>query len=238
MAGTEDPDGPMKPPLQIYIVRHGETAWSLSGQHTGHTDLPLTPHGKEMARELTPLLSAIPFSLVLTSPRLRARSTCEMAGLGAAAQTEMNLAEWDYGDYEGLRSVDIRRRRPDWDVWRDGCPGGEMPADVGVRAERVIARLRDLGGPVILFSHGQFGRVLAARWIGRPVEEGLHFALDPASISILATEAGRPERHIISLWNATPAALGPIGLGTARAGTGAVLCLERPDDATASRPPS
>ncbi len=141
MAGTGDPAGSLKPPLQIYFVRHGETAWS-------------------------------------------ARTTCDLAGLGAAAQVESDLAEWDYGDYEGLRSVDIRRQRPDWDVWRDGCPGGEMPAEVGVRADRVIARLRNLDGPVILFSHGQFGRVLATRWIGRPAVEGLHFALDPASIGI------------------------------------------------------
>lgn len=215
MAGTGDPAGPLKPPLQIYFVRHGETAWSLSGQHTGHTDLPLTPHGKTMARALAPLLAAVPFALVLTSPRLRARTTCELAGLGAAAQVETDLAEWDYGDYEGQRSVDIRRQRPDWDVWRDGCPGGEMPAEVGVRADRVIARLRELDGAVILFSHGQFGRVLAARWVGWPVVEGLHFALDPASVGILATETGRPERRIIALWNATPTALGSVGPGTA-----------------------
>jgi probable phosphoglycerate mutase len=206
MPGAETVRAP-GPPLQVWFVRHGETAWSLSGQHTGHTDLPLTAHGETMALALQPLLAATPFSLVLTSPRLRARATCGLAGLGAAAQTETDLAEWDYGEYEGLRSIDIRRQLPDWDVWRDGCPGGEMPGDVGLRADRVIARLSGTSGRVILFSHGQFGRVLAARWIGLPVHEGMHFALDPAAICILSSEAGRPERRIISMWNASPAAL-------------------------------
>jgi probable phosphoglycerate mutase len=195
-------------PLQIYFIRHGETAWSLSGQHTGRTDLPLTPHGEDLARGLSFTLNGIAFSLVLTSPRLRARATCELAGLGAAAQTEPDLAEWDYGDYEGLRTAEIRKLHPDWDVWKDGCPRGEMPADASGRADRLIARLRDLTGKVVLFSHGQFGRVLAARWIGLPVTQGQHFAIDPASIGILGFEPGHPHRRVISLWNAT-AAVGP-----------------------------
>jgi broad specificity phosphatase PhoE len=193
-------------PLQIYFIRHGETAWSLSGQHTGRTDLPLTPRGEAMARRLATTLKGITFSLVLTSPRLRARATCELAGLSGSgdesAQTEPNLAEWDYGDYEGLRTAEIHQLHPDWDVWKDGCPGGEMPADAGERADGLIARLSDLTGNVALFSHGQFGRVLAARWIGLPVIQGQHFAIDPASTSILSFEADHPQRRVISLWNA------------------------------------
>jgi len=197
----------MSSPLQIYFIRHGETTWSLSGQHTGRTDLPLTPHGEEMARELEPTLKGINFSLVLTSPRLRARATCELAGLGTsdgkAVQIEPDLAEWDYGDYEGLRTVEVRKFHPGWNVWEDGCPGGEMPAEAGARADRLIARLHELTGKVALFSHGQFGRVLAARWIGLPVAQGQHLAIDPASVSILSFAKDHPRRRVISLWNAT-----------------------------------
>ncbi|MGC2224456.1 MAG: histidine phosphatase family protein, partial [Methylocella sp.] len=166
--------------LQLYFIRHGETAWSLTGQHTGVTDVPLTAHGEEEARELEPFLRKIKFARVLTSPRQRARRTCELAGFGASAAIEPDLSEWDYGDYEGRRSVDIRKERPDWNVFRDGCPGGETPAQVSDRADRLIAHLRALDGNVALFSHGQFGCVLAARWIGLPVLEGQHFALGPA----------------------------------------------------------
>ena len=191
-------------PLKIYFIRHGETAWSLFGQHTGRTDLPLTSHGQAMARELATALKGITFSLVLTSPRLRARTTCELAGFGAmGVQTEANLAEWDYGDYEGMRTSEIREQRPGWDVWEDGCPGGETPAGVSARADRLIARLRDVNGKVGLFSHGQFGRVLAARWIGLPVAQGQHFANAPGSISILGFETDHPDRRVISQWNAT-----------------------------------
>jgi probable phosphoglycerate mutase len=193
----------MTAPLQIYYIRHGETAWSLSGQHTGRTDIPLTPHGEDMARQLAATLGGIDFSLVLTSPRLRARATCELAGLHTAAEIEPNLAEWDYGDYEGLRTAEIRARRPGWEIWNDGCPGGETPAGIGERADQLIARLRDVTGKVALFSHGHFGRVLAARWIGLPVAQGQHLALDPASISILGFEAGHPHNRVIALWNAT-----------------------------------
>ena len=194
----------MTMPLQIYFIRHGETAWSLSGQHTGRTDLPLTPHGEAMARGLATALNGITFSMVLSSPRLRARATCELAGFGGAdAQLEANLAEWDYGDYEGLRTAEIHELHPAWDVWNDGCPGGETPAGVSERADNLIARLRDLTGNVIAFSHGQFGRVLAARWIGLPMIQGQHFAIAPASISILGFEADHPRRRVISLWNST-----------------------------------
>jgi broad specificity phosphatase PhoE len=199
----------MSAPLQIYFMRHGETAWSLSGRHTSRTDLPLTPHGEAMARQLATTLEGIAFSLVLTSPRLRARTTCELAGLGDGAQSEPTLAEWDYGDYEGLRTAEIHERHPDWDVWEHGCPGGETPADAGQRADQLIARLRDLTGKVALFSHGQFGRVLAARWIGLPLTQGQHFAIDPASIGILSFETGRPQRRVISLWNAAPSGGAP-----------------------------
>ena len=204
----------MKLPLQIYFIRHGETAWSLSGQHTGRTDLPLTPHGEAMARELATALKGIDFSLVLTSPRLRARTTCKLAGFdGTRVQLEPNLAEWDYGDYEGLRTAEIHEMHPAWDVWKDGCPGGETPAGVSERADHLIARLIDaidITGNVIAFSHGQFGRALAARWIGLPVTQGQHFAIAPASISILGFEADHPHRRVISLWNST-------GIGGVRA---------------------
>lgn len=194
----------MTSPLRLYFMRHGETAWSLSGRHTGRSDLPLTPHGEQLARDLAPALAGIPFSRVLTSPRLRARRTCELAGQGGTALAEPDLAEWDYGDYEGLRTVEIHAAHPGWDVWRDGCPGGETPAAASDRADRLIARLQELGGNVALFSHGQFGRVLAVRWIGLPVTDGRHFVLDPASISILEMEAGNFAQRVIALWNAGP----------------------------------
>jgi len=151
--------------VRLYLIRHGETEWSLSGQHTGRTDLPLTAHGEDEARKLEPWLRPIPFARVLTSPLQRARQTCELAGLGAAASVEPDLAEWNYGDYEGRLSRDIRKARPDWNVFRDGCPNGEMPGQVSARADRVVARLLALDGNVALFSHGQFSRALATRWI-------------------------------------------------------------------------
>ncbi|MBC7715490.1 MAG: histidine phosphatase family protein [Pseudorhodobacter sp.] len=192
----------MSPPLKIYLIRHGETAWSLSGRHTGVSDVALTPHGEAMARQLTNALQGIDFSLVLTSPRLRARQTCELAGLGARAHVDPSLAEWDYGQWEGLRSAEIIKLQPTWDIWTEGCAGGEAPEDIGTRADQLIARLRDLSGNVVLFSHGHFGRVLAARWIGLPVAQGQHFALDPASVSVLGFEARHPERRVIARWNA------------------------------------
>jgi probable phosphoglycerate mutase len=189
---------------QLFLVRHGETDWSLSGQHTGRTDVPLTAKGEWMARALEPCLRQIAFSRVLTSPRLRARRTCELAGLGMGDETELDLAEWDYGDYEGMRTAEIHTVAPLWDLWRDGCPGGETPAQVSDRADRVIARLEMLTGNVALFSHGHFGRVLAARWIAMPAFAGRHFALDPASISILGYEDKHSGRRALTLWNAVP----------------------------------
>lgn len=195
--------------LQLYFIRHGETEWSISGQHTGRTDIPLTAHGEDEARAFEPLLRALTFTCVLTSPRQRARRTCELAGLGLVAEIDPDLAEWDYGEYEGQRTMDIRKERPGWNVFRDGCPGGEMPADVSERADRLIARLLALHGNVALFSHGQFGCVLAARWIGMPAIEGQHFALDAASLSILGHEPSHPAVRVIALWNATQAAATP-----------------------------
>jgi probable phosphoglycerate mutase len=167
----------------------------------------MTPHGESTARQLSLVLHPSQFSLVLTSPRLRARRTCELAGLSAvgdsSAGIEPDLAEWNYGDYEGLSTAEIREVRPGWNVWNYGCPGGESPTDVGARADKLIARLNELGGTVALFSHGQFGRVLAARWIGLQPVDGQHFALAPASVGILGFEDVPPLRRVIRLWNAT-----------------------------------
>ncbi len=188
--------------LQLYLIRHGETAWSITGQHTGFTDIALTAHGEDEARALAPCLRTIHFTRILTSPLLRARQTCELAGLGVEGEIEPDLVEWNYGDYEGKRTVDIHQERPGWDVWRDGCPHGETPANISDRADRLLARLRALSGNVALFSHGQFGSALAARWIGLPVIDAQHFALGAASISILAYETDHPKVPVIALWNA------------------------------------
>ncbi len=187
---------------RIYLIRHGETEWSLSGQHTGRTDLPLTEQGERDARNLGERLRAASFNRVFTSPRQRARRTCELAGFASVAETEPDLAEWNYGDYEGQRSVDILKGRPDWNLFRDGCPCGESPAQVSDRADRFIARLRALGGNVALFSHGHFGRALAARWIGSPVSQAQHLLLSTASISILGYEHNHADEPVIALWNA------------------------------------
>ena len=191
--------------LQLYLVRHGETTWSISGQHTGSTELALTAAGEAQARALVPRLRLITFAQVLVSPRLRARQTCELAGLASGSVIEPDLAEWDYGDYEGQRSVDIRTARADWNIWRDGCPHGETPEDLSRRVDRLITRLAGLHGNVALFSHGQLGAALAARWIGLPLLAGQHFALYPASISILGHEPRHPDRRVVELWNETPA---------------------------------
>ena len=189
--------------LRIHYLRHGETAWSISGQHTGRTDIPLTAHGEAQARALAPNLCQIQFARVLVSPRQRAQRTCELAGLEAMAEIEPDLAEWDYGDYEGLRSIDIRKQRPGWNVFVDGCPNGETPAQVSSRADRLIGRLDAQNGNIGLVSHGHFGCVLAARWIGLPVAQALHFSLDTASLGILGYSSSRPELRVIALWNAT-----------------------------------
>ncbi|MDB6027641.1 MAG: phosphoglycerate mutase [Verrucomicrobiales bacterium] len=187
---------------RIYFIRHGETEWSLSGRHTSCTDIPLTTHGENQARELAQHLQNIRFVRVLTSPRQRARRTCELAGLGSVAKIESDLTEWDYGDYEGQRSVDILQVRPRWNLFRDGCPRGETPGQIAERTDRFITRLRALDGNIALFSHGHFGRVLAARWIGLTVSEAQHFLLDTASLSILGYEHNHDESPIIALWNA------------------------------------
>jgi broad specificity phosphatase PhoE len=187
---------------RLYLVRHGETAWSLSGQHTGRTDIPLTEHGEQDARKLAAGLRAVRFSRVFTSPLRRARRTCELAGLGEVAEIEPDLTEWDYGDYEGQRPEDIRNGRPDWNIFRDGCPRGESPAQVSERADRLIARLRMLEGDIAIFSHGHFGRVLAARWVGLWVWQAQHFLLSTASLSILGYEHNLAEDPAIVLWNA------------------------------------
>jgi len=196
-------------PLRLYLVRHGETEWSLSGQHTGRTDLPLTPRGEDQARALEPMLRAIAFEHVLTSPVRRAQRTCTLAGLGGAAEIEPDLAEWDYGDYEGRTSNDIRQNRPGWIVFRDGCPGGESVAAVTRRADRLITRAMALQGNVALFSSGQFGCSLAARWIGLPVLQAQHLMLGTASISVLAHNPAHPDLRVIARWNY--AATNPLG---------------------------
>ncbi len=188
---------------RLYLVRHGETTWSITGQHTGRTDLGLTTHGEDEARALEPRLRAIEFAQVLVSPCLRTRQTCALAGLAVGSRLEPDLAEWDYGDYEGQRSVEIRKDHPDWDVWRDGCPGGETPTELTSRADRLIGRLATMHGNVALFSHGQFGAALGARWIGLRLIDGQHLALHPASLSILGYEPAHPARRMIQLWNET-----------------------------------
>jgi probable phosphoglycerate mutase len=187
--------------LILSLVRHGETEWSVSGRHTSRTDVPLTEQGEQEARTVGDKLRATMFLRVFTSPMQRARRTCALAGLTPAAEIEPDLAEWDYGDYEGLHSLDIRKMRPDWNLFRDGCPGGEMPAQVSDRADRLIARLRTLNGNIALFSHGHFGRVLAVRWIGLSVTEGEHFRLDTASLSMLGSEPDHPEVPVVARWN-------------------------------------
>jgi probable phosphoglycerate mutase len=184
---------------RLYLIRHGETAWTLTGQHTGLTDIPLTAHGRETAQRLEPVLTRLPFDVVLTSPLQRARETCELAGLSARAQIDDDLVEWNYGDYEGLTSKQILALAPGWFLFRDGCPGGERPEDVGARVDRVIARARSLQGHVALFAHGHLFKVLAARWLGLPVASGAHFILDTATLSILSYYQGAPA---LKRWNA------------------------------------
>lgn len=186
----------------IYLARHGETAWTISGQHTGLTDLPLTERGAQDASRLEDLLSGQTFAKVFTSPLQRAVRTCELAGFGSVSEVDGDLTEWDYGAYEGRRTADILKERPDWRLFRDGCPGGESPADVGARADRVIARARAAEGDVLLFSSGHFLRTLTARWLGFEPSAGKYFQLSTASLSILGFEHDRSE-PVIRLWNET-----------------------------------
>ena len=185
---------------RIYLIRHGETAWSRSGQHTGRTDLPLTPAGEAEARTLASRLARIHFDQIYSSPRQRAQRTCELAGLAAAMNTEPDLAEWDYGAYEGLRAEEIRAQRPDWNIYRDGCPGGESPDQIAARADRLIVRLAAVCGTTALFSHGHFGRILAVRWVGWSVPAAAGLQINTASVGLLTCEQSR-SRRVIGLWN-------------------------------------
>lgn len=186
---------------EVYLARHGNTAWTVSGQHTGLTDLPLTPDGECNARRLGERLKGMTFTKVFTSPLQRASRTSELAGFGAVAETDPDLVEWDYGDYEGLRSAEILAKRPDWQLFRDGAPGGESPLQIGERADRVVQRVRSVAGNVLLFSSGHFIRVLTARWLGLgPGTGGKYFLLSPASLSALSYEHNL-SHPVIRLWN-------------------------------------
>jgi broad specificity phosphatase PhoE len=184
--------------VSVFAMRHGETEWSLSGQHTGTTDIPLTQNGRRLAERFRPVLAREAFALVLVSPMQRARETCTLAGLGGRAVIDHNLAEWNYGAYEGLTPEEIRAASPGWLIFRDGCPGGETPEQVGARADRTIARARAVDGHVALFAHGHVLRVLVARWIGLPAGAGQHFLLDTGTLCILDYYQGIPA---VSVWN-------------------------------------
>ena len=185
---------------QVVAVRHGETEWSASGRHTGRTDVPLTDNGRHQAALVNARLVGVEWALVLTSPLQRAVETCRLAGLGAQAQPDPDLEEWDYGAYEGLTTADIHAERPDWWLFADGCPGGEQPADVGARVDRVLERCRQAGGDVALFAHGHVLRVLGARWAGAPPRFGGSLLLATASVSVLGWEREVPA---LSRWNDT-----------------------------------
>jgi probable phosphoglycerate mutase len=186
----------------IHLARHGETAWSRSGQHTGRTDLPLTERGERNACALGERLRGLDFAKVFTSPLQRAVRTCELAGFGASADIDPDLVEWDYGQYEGRRTAEIHAERPDWQLFRDGCPGGESPDQVGARADRVVGRVRAVKGDVLVFSSGHILRVLAARWLGLDPAGGRYFLLSTASLSALGYEHNLAE-PAIRLWNET-----------------------------------
>ena len=192
---------PSNPLPRIYLIRHGETEWARLGRHTSETDLPLLPIGESDARALGVRLRETTFSHVLTSPRLRARRTCELADLAANAQVESDLSEWKYGDYEGKNTAEISALRPGWNIYRDGCPNGESPDEVSLRADRAIARLRVLTGNVALFSHGHFLRILTARWVAWPIAHAQSLLLNTGSLGILAFNLQQLERPVIELWN-------------------------------------
>jgi broad specificity phosphatase PhoE len=183
----------------VYLLRHGETEWSRSGKHTGVTDVPLTENGRAAAQRLQPVLAKEHFAIVLTSPLQRARETCDLAGLGNLTAVEADLTEWNYGEYEGLTSAEIRLQRPDWSLFHDGCPEGESPEQVALRADRVIAKVWQIDGNAALFAHGHILRVLAARWINLPVGCAEHFLLDTASLSVLGYYYDSPA---VKIWNA------------------------------------
>jgi probable phosphoglycerate mutase len=184
----------------IYLARHGETTWSASGQHTGRTDIPLTERGEENARRLGERLRGLHFAVVLTSPLQRARRTCELAGF-TPTRVDPDLAEWDYGAYEGRRTEEIQRERPDWYLFRDGCPGGESVVDIGARADRVLAQLRAASGDVLVFAHGHIIRVLAARWLGLPPGDARLFLCGTASLGLLSHEHNSALEPVLALWN-------------------------------------
>jgi len=184
----------------VYLARHGETAWSLTGQHTGLTDLPLTPNGELNARQLGQRIHDIQIAKVLVSPLQRARQTAELAGFGERAEVDPDLVEWDYGDYEGRRTVDIRQERADWQLFRDGVPGGESITQISARADRVISRVRAIQGDVLMFSSGHFLRVFTARWLGLEASAGRLYFLSTASLSALGYEHVLTS-PVIRLWN-------------------------------------
>jgi len=184
---------------EVFLIRHGETEWSLNGRHTGVSDIPLTENGRQVARLWRPYAAARTFALVLSSPLQRARQTCELAGLAAQAQIEDDLKEWNYGDYEGLTPQQIRAVRPKWLIFRDGCPSGESPDEVGQRVDRVIARIRATAGNVAVFAHGHVLRVFGARWLGLPASEGSHFLLETATLCAMSSYHGVPA---LKRWNA------------------------------------
>ena len=184
--------------MNVFAIRHGETAWSLSGRHTGTTDIPLTDNGRRLAERLRPILAKERFARVFVSPMRRARETCELAGLGNAAVIDPDLAEWNYGEYEGLTPEQINQRAPAWLIFRDGCPGGESPEQVGARVDRVVARIRAIDGDVALFAHGHVLRVLVARWIELPAGAGQHFMLDTGTLSVLGYYREVPA---VNVWN-------------------------------------
>jgi len=186
----------------IYLARHGETAWSLTGQHTGLTDIPLTERGECEARRLGKRLNGLTFTKVLTSPLQRANRTCELANFGTIAEVDRDLVEWNYGNYEGLRTAEIHAKHPGWRIFHDGCPNGESPDQVGVRADRVLSRVRAIKGDALIFSSGHFLRVFAARWLGLEPVAGELFALNTTSLSILGYE-NNLSGPVIRLWNDT-----------------------------------
>ena len=189
----------LTPDVAVVLVRHGETEWSSSGRHTSYSDIALTPHGCDQARELASRLQGVEFSLVLSSPMQRARATCEFAGLQHRVEITDDLSEWNYGDYEGRTTKDIRTEVPGWTIFRDGAPGGETAEEVAARADRVLARAVEAGGVVALFSHGHFLRVLGARWIDQPAQAGAWLGLDTATLSCLGHER---EQRVLRVWNA------------------------------------
>jgi probable phosphoglycerate mutase len=185
---------------QVWLVRHGETEWSKSGRHTSRTELDLTPIGEEAARHLGPFLRSTPFDLVAISPRLRARRTAELVGLDEYS-VDPELAEWDYGEYEGRTRLDIQAERPDWSIWTHGAPGGEAPSEVAARADRVVQRYRSVGGRILLIAHGHYLRVVGARWIDQPLTLCAHLPLDTATVCVLGYDRGTPT---LDRWNAAP----------------------------------